>query len=79
MLLNGSISCGNRDIVKVTVNADEAAWLNLLDLIRIRYGQPILRQRHRPNRETVDCSLDMLIQGDPNMLIRSFRAQRLKT
>jgi hypothetical protein len=73
MLLNGSISCGNRDIVKVSINADEAAWLKLLYLTRIRYGQPILRQRHRPNRETVDCSLDMLIQRDPDMLLRSNR------
>jgi hypothetical protein len=36
MLLNSSISCGNRDIVKVSINADEASWLKLLDIIRIR-------------------------------------------
>ena len=36
MLLNSSISCGNRDIVKVSINADEAAWPELLNLIRIR-------------------------------------------
>jgi hypothetical protein len=36
MLLNGSISCGNCDVVKVSINADEAAWLKLLNLIRIR-------------------------------------------
>jgi hypothetical protein len=63
MLMNSSISGGDRDIVKVSIDADEAAWLKLLDLIRIRYGQPILRQCDRPKCETVDCSLDMLIQG----------------
>jgi len=36
MSMNNSISCGNRDIVEVPVNADETARLKLLNLIRIR-------------------------------------------
>jgi hypothetical protein len=36
MPMNSSISCGNRHIVKVSINADEAAWPELLNLIRVR-------------------------------------------